>query len=85
MAGGMRSGSGVPLRDRVGPVNPGPTPVSDVAGVEPPPGTACWITHVDTRTPGVVMGWQCVEGQWHALVSAWIPRSELEPRTTPEP
>jgi hypothetical protein len=36
--------------------------------------------------PGVVLAWQNVEGQWHALVSAWIPRTSLEPRTpTAEP
>jgi hypothetical protein len=81
----MRTKPGVPLADRAGPVTPSPAAVPPVDGVEPPPGTACWITHGHTRLPGVVLGWQCVEGQWHALVSAWIPRSELEPRTTPEP
>lgn len=76
----MRTGSGGPLRDRDGPVNPAPGAVPEVVGVEPPPGTACWITDGDTRTPGLVMGWQNVGGQWHALVSAWWPRDRLEPR-----
>lgn len=77
----MRTGSGLPLRDRSGPVNPAPDPAREMVGVEPPPGTACWVTCGDTRIPGVVLGWQNVDGQWHALVSAWIPRTALEPRT----
>ena len=81
MAGGMRTGSGVPLRDRAGPVNPAPDPVPDDGGVEPPPGTACWITCGDTQLPGVVLGWQQQpDGAWHALVSAWWPRTALTPR-----
>jgi hypothetical protein len=77
MAAGTRTGSGVPLRDRNGPTTAEPPPPT---GVEPPPGTACWITTVPTRTAGVILGWQQVDGQWHALVSAWIPRTALEPR-----
>ena len=81
MAGGMRTGSGVPLRDRAGPVSTGPGPVPDAGGVEPPPGTACWITLGDTPTPGVILGWQQQpDGAWHALVSAWWPRTALTPR-----
>ena len=80
MAGGMRPGSGVPLRDRAGPTTASPPPGPIGAGVEPPPGTACWITLGHARTPGVILGWQNVDGQWHALVSAWIPRTALEPR-----
>ena len=76
----MRTGSGVPLRDRSGPgtSTPGGSPL--VAGVEPPPGTACWITHGDIRVPAVVLGWRNVDGQWHALISAWTPQTALEPR-----
>lgn len=85
MAGGMRSRPGVPLRERAGPTTgapPGPGPGEGVGtGVEPPPGTACWVIHVPPGTAGVILGWQHIDGQWHALVSAWIPRSAVEPRT----
>jgi hypothetical protein len=76
----MRTKPGVPLADRAGPVTPDPAAAPAPDGVEPPPGTACWITCGDKRVPGIVLGWQQVDGQWHALVSAWIPRTALEPR-----
>jgi hypothetical protein len=79
----MRSRPGVPLRERAGPTTgtpPDPGP-GEGTGVEPPPGTACWVTHVPPGTAGVFLGWQQIDGQWHALVSAWVPRGAVEPRT----
>ena len=81
MAGGMRTKPGVPLQDRAGPVTPDTEAVPPAPGVEPPPGTACWITCGDTQVPGIVIGWQQQpDGAWHALVSAWWPRTSLTPR-----
>ena len=81
MAGGMRTKPGVPLADRAGPVTTDPVAAPEVDGVEPPPGTACWITHGDTRVPGIVLGWQQQpDGAWHGLVTAWLPRTDLTPR-----
>ena len=77
----MRTESGVPLRDRIGPVAHDSAAVPDDAQVEPPPGTACWVTCGDTQVPGIVLGWQQQpDGAWHALVSAWWPRTALTPR-----
>ena len=81
MAGGMRTKPGVPLADRAGPVTPDPVPVPPPDGVEPPPGTACWITCGGKQVPGIVLGWQQQpDGAWHGLVTAWLPRTDLTPR-----
>ena len=78
MAGGMHSKPpGVPLGQR-----PGPGTATRNAGLEPPPGTRCWVRAGDELVPGVVLGWQQhpVDGQWHALVSAWWPAGALQRR-----
>jgi hypothetical protein len=51
----MRTESRVPLRDRIGPVAHDSAAVPEDAQVEPPPGTACWITCGDTQVPGIVL------------------------------
>ena len=77
----MRAKPGVPLAGRAGPVTPDPVAVPPADGVEPPPGTACWVTYGDKRVPGIVLGWQQQPGgAWHALVTAWLPRADLSPR-----
>ena len=91
MAGGMNAGHGRPLHERVGPgaqqpaasAAPAPQPdSSQQAQPEAPPGTGCWIRPDHPTTPGVILGWQHHDdGQWYALVSAWLPRSSLEPRS----
>ena len=81
MAGGMRPGPGRPLQDRTGPLTPVPDPAPATPAVGPPPGTPCWIDAPPPHTPGVVLGWQQADdGQWHALVSAWLPKTSITPR-----
>ena len=83
----MRTKPGIPLRDRSGPVSPVVAPpAADPAagatgGPAAPAGTGCWIDSEHPPIPGVVLDWrQHTDGQWYALVTAWLPRSALTPR-----
>lgn len=90
VAGGMNTKTaGRPLGERPGPVSSpdaGDTSGREIAlqsgGVAAPPGTPCWIKVGDLRVPGVVLSWQQgSDGQWHALVSCWLPVTAISKRS----
>lgn len=86
MKGGMGQGARLPLQDRTGPATPSPPAGEDIgaatAAVEPPPGTPCWLSvRSGINVGGVVLGWrQSPDGAWWALVSAWVPRDDVQRR-----
>jgi hypothetical protein len=85
MAGGMysRRGPGAPLGERTGPEaqgarNPesecGPAHGGEVAV------TPCWFTP-GARLPASVLAWRRDPAAgWQALVAAWVPADQVEPR-----
>jgi hypothetical protein len=83
----MGQGAKRPLSERRGPATT-PTPENAPnehgtgSAIPLPPGTHCWLNlNNDTRVGGVVLGWQQQpNGEWWALVSAWVPQDHVRRR-----
>lgn len=60
----------------------GNSPASGEGPTEPDPdGRPCWVLIDGRRIPGQVHGWtRRADGGWTALVLAWLPGEDVEPR-----